>query len=209
MAKPFLTIIAVSYSGHSIHQLRNFISGLYCQTDPNWKCKIYYDVTDEYGDLYNSLEPLGVDSYYDGSQYRTDDSRIEFISVYPAKGDYGNHNRLEGLNSCDTEWITHTNIDNQYFPVFVDTVRKHLSNEIDCLLYPIVHNYARGFYEVLDPTPCVDGADYMSFVMRTSLAKEIGFNNPTWSGQDGQILQEATAKGCRYGKINAILGVHN
>jgi hypothetical protein len=203
----FLTIIAVTCSDHSIHQIRQFIAGLYCQTDPNWKCKIFYDVNQENDPkIHYTLDEFGVD--YDYSMGHKDyDRRIEFVFVNPALGQYGNPNRWRGVLETDTEWLTHTNVDNQMIPRFVETLREH-KEDCEVLAFPILHSYANGkFYEVLDPIPRVGDIDYCSFMIKTDLMKQIGFPAPEWSGCDGLIAEKAAELG-RWKTIRACLSVH-
>lgn len=207
-----LTIVAVTYSGHTLSQIRNFISSLYCQTNQfDWKCDIYYDVTEECIDIkpHYNLDDFGIDYGYSTLSGKSYDKRINLIKVNPPKGSYGNYNRLDGLNKCESEWVTFNNIDNQIFPVFVQTALDHC-NDCDILAWPVVHNYANGrFYEVLQPKPNVGDIDYCSFMIKTELAKSIGFNAIDWSGQDGLLVQQAVASGARFKTINAVLACHN
>lgn len=195
----FLTIIAVTCSDHSIHQIRQFVAGLYCQTDLNWKCKIYYDVNRGGDFRWADLSELGINRF---------DPRIELIVVDPALGNFGNPNRWKGVLACDTEWLHHENIDNQICPKLVETLREH-REDCDILAWPVLHNYAHGkFYEVLDPLPRIGDIDYCSFMIKTDLMKQIGFPAIDFSGCDGMIMAEAVKLG-RWKEIRACLSVHN
>lgn len=208
----FLTIIAVTCSDHSIHQIRQFVAGLYCQTDPNWKCKIYYDVNQENDPkIHFNLSEFGVDYEYHeacGGAYTKYDPRIEFIFINPAEGLYGNPNRWKGVLACDTEWLHHENIDNQICPKLVETLREH-KEDCDCLCWKTNHSYASGkFYEALYPLPRVGDIDYCSFMIKTKLMRIIGFKAMDYSGQDGLIAEEAARLG-KWKTIGAILTTHN
>lgn len=189
---PKLTIVGVTCNNHSIHQIRQFIEGLKCQTNrDDWECLIYYDVIERPHPYFHSTD------------------KVKFIYVDPAKGSYGNFNRLTGLETCDTEWITFTNIDNQMMPVLVQTALDHC-NDCDILAWKVVHNYANGrYYEVLDPKPNVGDIDYCSYMIKTEVARKVGFNAIGWSGQDGLLIQQAVEQGARFKTINAVLAVHN
>ena len=99
-------------------------------------------------------------------------------------------------------------MDNTLFPSLVKTLKENKDN-CDILAWPIVHNYALGrYYEVLYPQPLVGHVDYCSYMIKTDLMRQIGYNAIQWSGQDGLIAEEAAKRGI-WKTINAVLATHN
>lgn len=192
----FLTIVGVSYWGHTQDQLDRFVYDLKCQTNQeDWTSLIYHDGY-RYGTNYD-------DFFMDG--------KVKYIEVDPPKGAYGNYNKLAALDEIDSEYVYFCNIDNQYFPILVQTAKEEIDKDpsIDILAWPIVARIARGFYEPLYPEPAVNSIDYCSFIIRTSVARKVGFSLPTWSGQDGLLISEAVRAGAKFETIRAFLATHN
>lgn len=197
-----IKIIATTYSGHTLEQLRCFVSSLQCQSlHRGWNCSLVCDGT------YDSN--LSFEDIYDELNL---DDRFSWIEV-EKKGSYGHYSRRLGVIFSEHEWFHTTNADNIYFPNFIQDFTDLAKDnpECDLLMFPIVHNYAHGnHYGLLDPLPQLDHVDFMNFIIKTELMREIGFDRwLTFTGADGMICSEALKLGAKWAKGRSIIGVHN
>lgn len=201
-----LTVICTTY-GHSKPQLEVTINSLLCQTSPNWKLWIVHDGPNE--------EVRGwVEAYVD--------PRIKYWESETRTGFWGHYNRRWLLDFVDTDYVTFSNADNYHSPVYVEWMTQIAEQRnLDILLTPIVHNYPNVNgpgdppYSVLDARFGLNGVDFMSFIIKTSVLQEVGFNHPEFTGADGMIIEDCKKKFAeqnrelRWDKLRSVLGVHN
>lgn len=202
-----LTIICVAYRRYA--QLPVLIHAILCQTLRNWRLHIIHDGPDQ--EMEALLRPYG--ERHPEISYEFTDRRYE---------DYGHSLRQIGIDNADTEYLLITNDDNYYVPVFLEfmfnEIREH---DLDLILCDMVHSdlsvdegglkYARGEYSCFRTHPKKGRVDIGCFIVRTEIAKRVGFRDKSFFG-DGTFVEDMLAEfggGLRIGKLNKVLFVHN
>lgn len=201
-----ITFIAVTY-GHTKPQIDVLINSFLCQTDPNWKLWIVHDGP-------NAEVRSWVESYTD--------SRITYFESETRTGYWGHYNRKWLLDKVDTKYVSFSNCDNYYTPVYVEYMRQAADElKLHIIIAPIVHNYPNVNvpgdppYSVLDSRFGLNGVDFMCFIIQTEVLKAVGFNHPEFTGADGMIIEDTKKYFAdrnwelRWHKIRSIVGVHN
>jgi hypothetical protein len=166
---------------------------------PNWELTIIHD-----GDA--SGEVLKTVSLYD-------DPRICYTESPERYGEYGHPNRkrfLESIEPSTDNFVLLTNDDNYYVPIFVEELLAMRLHDTGMLYWDAVHSHFG--YTVLKSEVKLDYIDIGSFVVRTDIAKEIGFNHFDFNG-DGMYAEECaalcTARGLTVDYIPKPLLIHN
>lgn len=192
---PLLTINIVTYN-HMPFKLLACLYSLLCQVEDNWIADVYHDGPAD-KETKNFMFNL-LDFEYP----------IEFMWTNERSNKYGHDMRQKSLDRCKTKYIHFMNGDNLFFPTFSkETVNILESTGKDMVIFPIVHNYARGNYQVLDPQPSINNIDVSSFVVKTEIAKQVN-----WSydfAADGKFVEDLIKLGISWIKIPQILLCHN
>jgi glycosyltransferase involved in cell wall biosynthesis len=184
-----ITFIATSYN--ETKEAYQFISSLLLQTDKRWKCIIINDGQNE--------ELKKIINHFS-------DQRIIFYEV-DRSGYWGHYNRKIALEYVDTEFLIQTSIQDYYLPITVETLLS-IAYKFDIILYNCLHNHKN--YDVLNSEPQICCVDWGSTLVRTTLAKEIGIQNPEYFACDGLFVENCLKnKNTLYYKLNKILTVHN
>jgi hypothetical protein len=171
-----------------------FITSLLLQTNPNWKCIVFCDGSNK------NIEYI-IKNF--------NDPRISYYESEKVKGCWGNANRKHALDCIvDTEFVIQASIQDYYVPVFVEEINKY-TNNYDFIYYNCVHNHID--YEILNSKIEVAKIDWGSFVVKTSIAKEVGiedFCNPL---TDGMFVKRCFEKNLniKHFKIKKCLFIHN
>ena len=203
MSKKEITIICVAYKRYkNIHVL---INSFLCQTLDNWKLLIIHD---------------GPDSVMQEilKKYADENDNIDYMFTDVRYNDYGHTLRDMGIQKSDTEYLMLTNDDNYYVPVFLEYMFKSIhANKLDFALCNMIHShnnpgvYFQQPYELFKSFPKKNYIDVGNFIVRTSIAKEVGFNDRSFDA-DGtfvdEIMHRYTGK-IRIGKLDNVLYVHN
>jgi hypothetical protein len=202
-----ITIICVAYKRYKkIHVL---IHSLICQSLDNWKLHIIHDGYDQKMD--ELLAP-----------YRDKYPQIRYEFTTTRHNDYGHTLRDIGIEQADTEYILITNDDNYYVPEFLKLMFAEISQaDLDMLLCDMVHShldsgqkemrYQADTYGFFSTFPKNFKVDIGCFIVRTVLAKQVGFRDKSFTG-DGIFVEDiiaAAGEELRIGKLNKILFVHN
>jgi hypothetical protein len=132
--------------------------------------------------------------------------------------DWGHSLRAMGLEMVDTEFVMFTNDDNYYVPKFLEymfgAIRK---NKLDFVICNMIHShvnpgqYIQDDYNVFDSYPKMNYIDIGNFIIKTSIAKEVGFKGRSFAA-DGEFADEIVERysgKINFGKVEKILYVHN
>lgn len=132
MNKPILEIIAVTYN-HGF-KLKCFIDSIRSQTNSNWCLHVIHDGR---GEIFDNLKE---DLYRNGY---LNDSRIVLSATETRTNNYGHSLREHGLQNriSDAPYITITNCDNYYVPIWMSRVNNIVSRDIDLIYWDCVHSH--------------------------------------------------------------------
>jgi hypothetical protein len=179
--------------------LKRLIYDLLLQTNQNWTLYVVQD----------GKALKGVARFI--SSFK--DPRMTFIGTDQANGHYGFPNRnmmLQKIQGETYDYVLFTNDDNQYLPVFVDTMLKNCGSDVGFVFCNTIHNYFN--YEILHTQIRVGYIDMGSFVVRLDVAKIIGFSRVCETA-DGTYAEECALECRRRGleilAINKALYIHN
>jgi hypothetical protein len=158
-----LRVIAVAYERDI--PLRILLDSFKVQTDNRWFVHVVHD-----GAPSEKVEDI--------ARLYADDPQIRFWNTTKRYGCYGHPNRRMMLNKIDVnedDFILLTNDDNYYVPQFVNFCQKYMTKKVGMIYFDMLHNYY--FYKVLETKPVVNNIDMGAFIVRGSIAKEIGFKS--------------------------------
>jgi len=190
-------IIATVYNRST--PIKRLIYDILCQTNPNWTLHVIQDGM-EFKETQKFIKALR-------------DPRVTFTATKKVNGHYGFPNRdmmLKKIKGEPSDFVLHTNDDNQYVPVFVDMFLRNCNDKTGFICCNAIHN---GFgYEVLDTGIKVGHIDMGSFIVRLDVARAIGFSQVV-EVADGIYAEECAAECWKRGldrkKISKPLFVHN
>ena len=199
---PILTIAAVTW-GHSIHQLRIFLSSLIVQTNPLWKCILMHDGP------WDMLLLTELEKEYE-------DPRIVFKNTETRENCYGHNLRdLMLENFINTEYLMFQNADNYLVPKAIElSIKEMQESNLNFLIFNCLHNYAGHWwglpdYIALNVAPQTGHCDMGSFVIKTDLAKKVGFKSRAFHA-DGIFIDSVMATKPQWKKLDqSVLMVHN
>ena len=196
--KRWIDIVAVTYGQN--YNLKCFINSIKCQTNNNWRLIIMHDGLNHA--LYNDLLSNGYLEY----------GKVEFVQTNQRQQKWGHPLRQLALEKIVTnEYVLLTNADNYYCPVMVDEVLKR--NE-DFVFFDCIHNHSilyssnKKDYGLLNSQLLNSHIDMGSAVIRTDIAKRVGFNHTDFAA-DWHYFQEVLNQKVSTFKINKCLFVHN
>jgi glycosyltransferase involved in cell wall biosynthesis len=204
MSPDDVTIVGVSYKHQ--RKLDIFIQSVLEQTSDAWRLIILHDGPDE-----ETCDK--VDSYCRGLP----PFKIRYVQTPQRANQYGHDLRELGLNLVETKYMNWQNCDNYLTPMFVDMMTKPAqAKDLDFVWCDILHNYAcaidgKGPYNVLYSQPIMSRIDIANFIVRTEIAKEIGFPWRDFAA-DGMfidtLMQRWRGK-LKAEKVESCLLVHN
>lgn len=201
-----LSFVIVTY-GHKKCQIDVLINSLLCQTDPGWVLYLWHDGP-------NDEVRRWVEDY--------NDPRIHYRENPINQGYWGHPMRTKGLVEVTSKWVTWGNADNYYTPVYVEWMKEHADRlDLNILLCKTLHNYPQVNgpgeppYILLDSRFGLNGVDWISFIMKTETAKEVGLNHDAFTGADGMLIEDTKTlfaqqnRELRWDKLQSALSVHN
>jgi len=204
--KPIVEIICVTY-GHGF-KLKCFIDSIRCQTSQNWALHIIHDGPEGFDELKADLTNNGY----------LDRENIALSATDKRYNDYGHSSRRFGLQNriSDAKYITITNGDNYYVPVWVRQLES-APEDSDFIFWDCVHNHdnnvnfdRRGGYALLDAKLINRGIDIGCAAIRSDIAVKTGFPFKHFAGDwfyFRDCLSECNSK--KVFKNQRILLVHN
>ena len=205
MNKPILEIIAVTY-GHGF-KLKCFIDSIRSQTSSQWCLHIIHDGT---GETYDNLkEDLSSNGYLN-------DSRIVLSATKNRTNNWGHPSREYGLQNriSDAPYITITNCDNYYVPVWVSEIARFQNK--DFIYWDCVHNHKNPNFDrqigygLLNSQLKSCWIDMGCVAVKSNIAMKTGFPFRDF-GADWKFFEACLrhTKTDKIEKIPKILFVHN
>jgi hypothetical protein len=172
---PLIEVICVAYKRYG--PLKVLTQSFLNQTKSNWKLVAYHDGPDD--EFCTVMDRFA----------RAAPGKIAHRCTDVRHNDWGHSLRDEGLSHASSDYVLLTNDDNYYVPRFVEFVTEAIiSRQPDVVLYDMVHSHDRPGGR---PTPAYSyfqtayrrcSIDIGSAVVRTSLAKAVGFRDKTHDG---------------------------
>lgn len=208
MNKPILEIIAVTY-GHGF-KLKCFINSIRSQTSSNWCLHIIHDGA---GEVFDNLKKDLLNNGY------LDDSRIVLSATKVRSNNWGHPLREYGLQHriSDAPYITITNSDNYYVPVWVQNVENTANQDKDFIYWDCVHNHENNGnadrmcdYNLLNGELRCDCIDMGSVSIKSDIATKVGFPFTSFAA-DWEFFSSCLGhvSADKIEKIPKILFVHN
>ena len=198
-----LTIVCVAYKRYQNIQV--LIHSLLAQTVQNFKLLILHDAYDEQMDVLLS-------------QYKArNPSLIDYAFTEVRHNDFGHTLREIGIRLVDTPYLLLTNDDNYYCPIFVENMMQALhAHQADLVLCDMIHSHnnpgghQQPPYSLLKTAPQPGSIDIGCFIVKSSLAKQVGFRDKRHDG-DATFFADILSKNpqIRVAKVNQVLFVHN
>jgi len=193
-----IDIISVTYNQNE--NLKCFINSIKCQTNDKWRLFIIHDGPNS--QLKDELESYGY----------LVPNKVLFIEHPIRKNDYGHSLRKWGVdNLASSEYLLITNGDNYYTPNMVDEV---LKIKKDFIYFNCVHSHKtpnnnnKQDYGYLDAKLHRGWIDMGSVVLKTYLAKNVGFNSVDFAA-DWFYFESILKLKPSIHKIDKTLFVHN
>lgn len=205
MSKPLIGVYAVTY-GHSIHQLRVFLSSLMVQTSQNFKVLLMHD-----GPEGKELAESVLKEYSDMAP-----GQYEFYHSRERGNCFGHNLRDLAIKFCDTKFLLITNSDNYYMPMLIEIIENQVREfDPDFIMWNMCHNYGGACfgkppYSAMDVQPYPSHIDIGSFCVRTKLAKKTGFNHRDMAADAwfvGDLRKDHP--NMKLAKTSSVLLVHN
>jgi hypothetical protein len=190
-----ITVIGVTYD-HMPYKLPAFIYSLLSQTYKDWKAIILHDGPDlshKNRMFLNSLK----------------DPRISYIETDKRENCWGHNLRKLGLSLVETKYLNFQNCDNQLFPPFLEGLLSVCErSESDVAICNFVHSHQE--YGAFFSTFSISQCDIANFIIKTEIAKEIGFNHVEFAA-DGKFIEEVKSarSNLKVVKHQSVLMVHN
>ena len=197
-----LSIVTVAYKRPE--QIQILLRSFVVQTSSDWTMHIIHDGPDEEIETILAAFTARWPQHF---SYEFTEQRYN---------DYGHSLRELGIQKATGEYLLITNDDNYYVPIFVEKVLGVLAHSgFDGAIVDMLHNeidagYHKGPpYNFFDTKPEYGWADIGSVVIRTEVAKQIGWRDKSHSGDGIYINDAGNVPGFRWAKIPQILFVHN
>lgn len=142
---------------------------------------------------------------------------MRFVSTNARHNDYGHTLRDIGIGMAGNEWLLLTNGDNYYCPIFVETMlNAAASHECEMVMCDMLHSHNNPGgrvqlpYRYFETQPARLSIDIGCFMVRTEIAKRVGFRDRTHDG-DATYFEDLAATGVlkHFQKVEQALLVHN
>ncbi|WP_198155200.1 glycosyltransferase family 2 protein [Candidatus Burkholderia verschuerenii] len=198
-----IDIVCVTYRHEP--KLETFLNAMLSQTSLQFRLTIIHD---------------GPDAEFDevAKRYATHHPALmRFLSTNERHNDYGHTLRDVGIGLAEHEWLLLTNGDNYYCPVFVDSMLSAAAQgNAEFILCDMLHSHDKpggrpqGRYRYFDTAPSRYSIDMGCFMVKTHIAKRVGFRDKTHDGDAtyvGDLIATGEVKNVQ--KVAAALLVHN
>lgn len=171
-----------------------------CQTNKSWVVYVAHDGPP--APDFKALENLFPDP------------PIGFYSSPVKYGCYGHVNRkifLETIRGDNDDFVLITNCDNYYIPVFVERMLKACRDDVGIVYCNTLHSH--NDYAVQVSALKLSHIDMGAFIVRLSVAQEVGFKHVTYPAADGlyaeECAQRCLEKNLRAIHISTAMFIHN
>ena len=142
------------------------------------------------------------------------DPRIGFWNSDVRFGCYGHINRkmfLEGISGTPDDFVLITNCDNYYIPKFVEYMLRECKPGVGIVYCNTLHSHQD--YAVQVSRLKLSDIDMGAFIVRLSVAQEVGFKHVTYPAADGLYAEECAVKCAEKHlscvQVNKVMFVHN
>ena len=195
-----LTVVAVTYD-HK-RKLNIFLDSMLEQTWKDWECIIVHDGSsgESSEDTKQRIAPYLLEF----------PDKFRYLATPERANQFGHNCRDLGLQNTNTKWVHITNVDNQLVYDWLRHVMSEtIQQDLDLMYWSCVHSYF-GFNAPI-PELRPGHIDFCNYLMKTELAKQMGFPWRHREADGAQIAQfmldfpEAHIKRFDYG----IFTVHN
>jgi GT2 family glycosyltransferase len=186
-------------------KLETFLNAMLSQTSQNFRLTVVHDGPDaefeEVATRYEARHP----------------GLMRFLTTGERYNDYGHTLRDIGIGMAEHEWLLLTNGDNYYCPIFVETMLDTAAQtQADMVLCDMLHSHHnpggrwQAKYRYFDTAPQRDSIDIGCFIVKTHIAKRVGFRDKTHDG-DATYFEDLVATGevRNVQKVAQALLVHN
>jgi glycosyltransferase involved in cell wall biosynthesis len=201
---PKLTVYCVAYKRYD--KIAVLVHSFMCQTYCDFRLVVIHDGHDaEMQELLAALK----------KRYP---ARLDYFFTENRFNDHGHSLRAIAIEQCNSEFIMITNDDNYYVPVFLEKMFEKIDGErLEFVLCDMVHNYdwrprgGKDSYNAFITEPRKDRVDIGCFIVKTAVAKEVGFRDRSFAA-DGTFVDDIMAfRGgvIQWGKVDKVLFVHN
>lgn len=192
---PLVEVLAAAYVVED-ERLRDalacFVYSMRAQTWRNWKLKILHDGPGS-----------GMFKFFSGLH----DPRVEFQETAERRGKFGHPWRQQAIAASRGDYITLTNADNYYAPVFVEAMLGALVHQrADFAYCNFVHSHQN--WKFFKSEPRKSKLDLGAWMARGDLVRGVPFDSFEFNG-DGQYIDRLTAKAGKIVKLDQSLLVHN
>jgi glycosyltransferase involved in cell wall biosynthesis len=199
---PLIEIICVSYKQPG--PLKVLVQSFLNQTADNWRLVVVHD---------------GPDAEFDAlmAAYKKEgNGRIRYWSTETRFNDWGHTLRDMGIKKARGDYVLLTNGDNYYVPKFIEMVTRGIEEtNPDVVLFDMVHNYQNAGLTISPPYTTLKTKlawgfiDVGSAVVRTKLARAVGFRDKTAGGDQVYFADLQGHSDLKVCKINSVLFIHN
>lgn len=155
--EPLITFVCPIYNSFPV-----IITSLMMQTNPRWKLILIHNGPDS-GDVEDVVNKFN-------------DYRVEYTQTPTHTGNYGHAIRAEYLQKVKSEFVVITNPDNYYVPSFIEyMLASFRPDTVGVYCGQMVHSYVH--WGVIECSLKRGYIDCGNMVLRTQLAKSVGWNN--------------------------------
>lgn len=195
-------VIAVAFERFG--ELRVFVQSWLNQTEKNWRLTVIHDgPNDEFVSIMNQYKERSP-------------TQIYFHQTISRFNDYGHSLRDIGLNIAEGDYVLLTNADNYFIPKAIEFLNVEITkHQPDVVIYNMIHSHDQNWgpaYSLLDTKYAPSHIDVSAAIVKTGLAKAVGFRDKSFNGDATYFVDIANHKApamLNVVKIKRVLFVHN
>lgn len=189
-----------------------FIGSMLCQKNGNWKAIIYNNGPNPWlREVINEAErpKIRYVPWLKTVIESLNDNRFIYRESEQNRGGWGCYNRQDALNNIvDTEYVVQTSIQDYWLPNAVECILEQSGKDF---IYWDSINHLAGYHNILRAIPRMGYMDWGNFAVKTSIARQVGINDPEAFTADWFFVRDCIASGLiqRPVKLEKILTIHN
>lgn len=170
------------------------LNSLICQSAHNWRAVIGIDKEKD-----DKMESI-INSY--------NNPKFSYFFSGKTMNNWGFNIRQSAKNISNSDYLVMTCDDNYYTPTLVEEINKQIENNSDFIYWNMIHSFFD--YSFFNCQPSLYNIDMGAFAIKTSLAKQITFNQ-TVAHSDGLFVEDfkKSFPDAKMTKINKVLFIHN
>jgi hypothetical protein len=199
-----IDIVIVAYKRY--HEMHVILNSFLAQTRQDFKIRVMHDGYDEKMDMILK-------------QYKNDyPDKIDYEFSQVRYNDWGHSLRAIGITKAESKYILITNDDNYYCYRFLEIMLDELEKKDGDIIYcDMIHGHERPGgrplprYSFFKTSPSINNIDTGAFIVKTELAKQVGFRVKNISEGDGVYFEDLlkTKDNINLLKVNQVLFYHN